>query len=379
MKKQYLLLAVILAALAALAGLSVWSFCRSHEPKSQNLKIGAIVLLTGQGASLGPLLQNGMLTAESYINGTLATGAKPKVELIIEDSKNTVIGTIAAYNKLRAQGVDAIVSTGDIEFRALNGIVDDNPLPIIATCCTGGVENRSPWIFRYNYSERSQDRDLSEFLVNDLKDLHLTAVYPNNAYGQDILRNTREQFQAAGGTFDGSFAFTPESPDQKALAAKIVESAPRVLCIRGFGTGFVSIIKAVRELGFSGRIVGDVTISLPDTLNNVGGALEGSYHVASELDTKSEKPAIASYVAMYRKAYKMEPCFWDASGFDSVVFMWEAATTSGKSKEQVQKALESISLQNGLLGMNKFGPDGDLDFRTSIYQIKDGKSVLYRK
>ena len=267
---------------------------------------------------LGAPLQNGMLTAERHINESLAASKSPQVELFIEDSKNTVNGTLAAYSKMRALGVDAIVSTGDTELRALNGVVDQNPIPIIATSCVGGLDQRSPWIFRYCYSEQSQMRDLSEFIVNNLMMKRMTLIYANNAYGPDVLRHTKDQFAKVGGHLQSAHPFLPDSADQKSVVAKALEDKPELLCIRGIGPGFEAIIRTVREMGFKGRIVGDITLALPDTLKNVGDALEGTYYVASELDTSSSKPSIVSYTSLYRKHFSAEPSFWDALGFDSV-------------------------------------------------------------
>lgn len=377
MKKNQIIIAVVL--IAVFVG-GIFYFKDKEQTKDDDvIRVGAIVFLTGESASLATPLQNGLLLAVKYINSNGGVDGK-KVELIIEDSKSSAKGTVDAYKKLMSQNVSAIITTGDIEFRAINSSIEQNPIPIIATASTGGIENRSKWVFRYCYSEESQDRDLSEFLINDMKLRRLAVAYPNNLYGADILKYTKYFFEKLGGEVVAHQSFeTSGSFNSRATALHLINSNPEVIYVRGIGSNFESIIRQLRENGYKGQITGDVTIGLPSTIENLNEIVEKVYYVASELDVNSTDELIQNYVQRYRTDYNSEPNFWDALGFDSFYFLAEALKRGSESKESLRESLLSMGKRKGLLGEHQFNESGDLEFKTSIFTIENGKPTIFKK
>lgn len=365
--KKYLF--IVFAAMLAIG-------CGNRE--ANVIKIGAIVFLTGESSSLGEPLKNGLLLAEQHINEN--GGIKGKnVKLIIEDSQSTPKGTINAFNKLISQGVIGIISTGDNEFRAINNLLDKKNIPVIATACTGGIDDRSPWLFRYCYSEQSQDKDLVEFIISTLGYNKLSLIYPNTLYGQDIKKYTSEYHIAFGGTIVSANAYQTESVNQRDLVLNALKNSPEVICVRGIGSAFETIIRNIRENNDKVQIIGDVTIGLPTTINNLGSILNGVYYVASELDTQSNRPIVQKYVSDYYDLHKVNPSFWDALGYDSLIFMATAINqTEENSPQQIRETIKSLKDVDCLLGVNNFNDNGDLNFRTSVYKIDNNLSIIVK-
>jgi hypothetical protein len=106
-----------------------------------------------------------------------------------------------------------------------------------------------------------------------------------------------------------------------------------------------------------------------------GSPLEGAYIVASEFDLKSENPAIKSYTDAFIAEYKMDPCFWDAIGYDSFLFLCYALDESAKQSVDFKTALFSLRPKDLLLGENWFeGDDHDLKFNAMhVFEMRNGK------
>ena len=88
-----------------------------------------------------------------------------------------------------------MLSIGDIEFQAINSLSRNSNIPIMATICTGMIEDaRSPLLFRYCFNEDLQDKILMDFAKNSLGAKTLAITFPNNAFGKTTLKYTKKRF-----------------------------------------------------------------------------------------------------------------------------------------------------------------------------------------
>jgi len=351
----------------------VMTGCKHKE--EDVIKIGAIVFLTGESSSLGEPLKNGLLLAVEQINNSGGIEGK-KVKLILEDSKSTANGTINAYRKLVRDKVIAIISTGDIELRALNEIANQYHIPIIATAATGGLENWSEWIFRYCYSEQSQKEELIDFIINDLGTKNLVLVYPNSSYGLDIKNYTNLFTHKFGGNVLAAIPYEMNSVDQRATALKAINENPEIIIIRGYGIGFESVLRSLSEQRYGGILAGDITIGIPSTIEKLHQAVNGSYFVASFLDNDSEDELIQDYINSYRNKFKLEPGFWDALSYDSFLLLRTAIEKAGTDNLRLKDTLYYLPPVNCLLGKHGFNESTDVNFELNIFQIVNQEIIL---
>ena len=376
MKNKKLLIGLGVIVILAIVGIGIYKN-RQSKSSVEEVRIGAIIHLTGEASSLGQPLKNGLLLAYDLFNAQGGINGR-NVRLIIEDSKNTAKGTIMAYNKLMADDVSAIITTGDVEYRAINACVNnDGRIPVIGTACTGGISDKSPLLYRYCYSEQSQDSDLAHFVVEGLALKKMVLFYPNNLYGQDILKYTQSVYENLGGKVVGVAAYNESAQDQKSLVAKMLDNKPDVICVRGIGIGFESIIKQTRELGFIGPLVGDITLGLPDVVQNNRDALNNCYYVASDIDRTSEDKVVVEYLNNYSNRYKTEGSFWDALTYDS--YMLLATIMNDKTDCSLPAKLDAMKPIKGVLGTFAFNQDREIDFHTTVYVISNGESRVWIK
>lgn len=358
---------------------SVLILFSSCKKSNDEIVIGGAISLTGDNSLQGNKGLNGILLAIDIANEQGGINGK-EIKFVSEDTQTSAKGAINACTKLaRINKVDAIISTGDIEFQAINDLTSKYKTVTIATICSGMLEeNRSPFLFRYCFNEKIQDAILMDFVKNGLHENELSLLYPNNLWGKEIEKYNELGAKQAGVTITQKETYDPNSLDQKAVALKLKEKNPKFICARGFGSGFEAVLKHLSELGYNGTVLGDITISLPGTLNNTKGIAEGAYYVSVDLKDTND-----SFTNLYRKKYKdkynEEPSVWDALGFDTCSYLIAALKYSESNDVPLEKSLRVVKDVQLLLGENRFGSSNDVDFNMSIFRVTNGYFEIVRK
>jgi branched-chain amino acid transport system substrate-binding protein len=119
--------AVLLFGSAAIAGL------KAEELRGEAIKIGAIIPLTGGGASLGRSELNGAMLAVKQINGNGGINGRP-ISIIHEDDRTNADTAISKANDLiYGQKVVALIGPGQTANTvAVGGITDPLKIPVFA-------------------------------------------------------------------------------------------------------------------------------------------------------------------------------------------------------------------------------------------------------
>lgn len=357
---------------------SVLILFSSCQKSSNEIVIGGTISLTGDNSMQGNRALNGILLAIDYANENGGINGK-NIRFVAEDTQTSAKGAINAYTKLvQMNDVDAIISTGDVEFQAINDITNKSKIVTISTICSGMLENnRSPYLYRYCFNEKDQDAILMNYIKDSLQINDLSLLFPNNLWGKEIEKYNELGAKNASIQISQKETYDPNSLDQKAIALKLMQKNSNIICARGFGSGFEAVLKHLSELGYKGIIIGDITISLPTTINNTKGAVEGAYYVSVDLkDSYDEFTNL--YKQRYNKKYGEEASVWDALGFDSCIYIIEALRYAESNGVTLQEALKNVKNVKLLLGDNKFENSNDVLFNMSIFKIENGDKLFIK-
>lgn len=374
MKRNRLL--VLIALVVVLLGV----FYYVNKGNNETIKIGALLSLTGDNAQQGNLAKNGILVAVENVNSSGGINGK-MIEVIIEDTRTDASGTITAMKKLATlDKVKGIVVTGDTELPVVNQMADNYGIPIMATICTGMLDKkRSEWVYRYCYNEEQEDDFLMTFVRQDLGIKNMALLYPNSTAGQAFYKYSKKYIEANGIQVVADIAYDVQSTNiQRDNAVKVMNSNPEIICARGFGPSLDALLRHIKELGYKGRVVGDLSLSVPSAVKNTNGILNGAYIVASDLDLKSDNSVITSYAQIYKSKYDIAPCFWDAIAYDSFMYLFYAMKESTEKTITFKDAIFSIKPNNLLLGENWFKDKNDVDFKMHIFEMNEGNLTLVK-
>jgi branched-chain amino acid transport system substrate-binding protein len=155
-------------------------------------------------------------------------------------------------------------------------------------------------------------------------------VYFSNAQGESLLPQITPVFKAAGVTTVKDIPLSPTSPDPSPQAA-LVEGSGAQLAYVDIPNGCGNVLKALKSVGYSGKLMGIDPCSAPPVIAAAAGGAEGMY-IASPFMLQSGSSAQAQ---LFQAAMKK----WAAPGtlIDSI------STAGFATVMNVQQVLSTIS------------------------------------
>ena len=289
------------SALAAAAPISTPHIARAVDP----IRIGLLLAKTGQIAGQTEYLANGSYLAlqerDNEIMGQPAElvwldepspqAATQNMQKLVQESK--VVAVLGGSLSSKALAEEATAARLQIPFICNNAA---------ATEISGKNCNR--YTFRLNTPVLVQSRMLSPYALKSGKKWYfLTASY---AFGQDILRSSRDLLKQAGGTEVGSDEVPLNTADFSSFILKIRQAAPDVV-LGGLSAGdLTTFLKQWNELGMKGKIpffeiaIGDTDIwgVGPDAAT---GTFTKMWYYKNPANPPDEKAFADSYQKKYGK------------------------------------------------------------------------------
>jgi branched-chain amino acid transport system substrate-binding protein len=287
------------AATLAAAPLAAPFVARAADP----IKIGVLLAKTGQIAGQTEYLANGTFLAMEQRNNMIM--GQP-AELVWLDEPSPQAATQNMQKLVQENKVCAILG-GSLSSNALaeEATAAQLKVPFVcdnaaATDITGKLCNR--FTFRLNTPVAVQQRMLAPYALSyGKKWYHITASF---AFGQDILRSSRELLKAAGGTELGSDEVPLNTADFSSFILKIRQAKPDVV-VGGLSAGDLStFLKQWNELGMKGKIP-FVEIAIGDTdIWAVGPeAATGVFTKMWDHTNPDNPPEEKAFAAAYLKKY----------------------------------------------------------------------------
>jgi branched-chain amino acid transport system substrate-binding protein len=296
---------VVLPRRAALLGgaslLAAPNIARAVEP----IRIGVLLAKTGQIAAQTEYLSNGTILAMEERNNTIM--GQP-AELVWLDEPSPQAATQNMQKLVQENKVVAILG-GSLSSNALAEEATAAQLKIPFVCDNAAAteisgKNCNRFTFRLNTPVAVQQRMISPYAARFGKRwYHITASY---AFGQDILRASRENLKAIGGTEVGVDEVPLNTPDFSSFILKIRQAKPDVV-VGGLSAGDLStFLKQWNELGMKGKIpfveiaIGDTDIWAvgPDAAT---GIFTKMWYHKNPSNTLEEKVFAAAYEKKYNK------------------------------------------------------------------------------
>jgi branched-chain amino acid transport system substrate-binding protein len=309
---------------------------RAVEP----IKIGLLLAKTGQIAAQTEYLANGTFLAMEQRNNTIM--GQP-AELVWLDEPTPQAATQNMLKLVQENKVSAILG-GSLSSNALAEEATAAQLKIPFVCDNAAAtditgKNCNRYTFRLNTPVVVQSRMLAPFaLTYGKRWYHITASY---AFGQDILKSSRDLLKAAGGTEVGSDEVPLNTADFSSFILKIRQAKPDVV-VGGLSAGDLStFLKQWNELGMKGKIP-FVEIAIGDTdIWAVGPeAASGTFTKMWYYKNPDNSPEEKAFADAYQKKYGKPAA-------DKAWMGWITARSLFESIDAV-KSLEPMAIVEGL-------------------------------
>jgi len=374
MKKLWIIFgAVVVVALAIMFVVTQ----TKREPKE--IKIGAILPLTGDAAFYGQSIRRGIdLAVEQIRNKGGMQGSS--IMVVYEDSKAVPADGVAAFQKLI--DVDRVVAIiGDAVSSvtlAFAPIAERNKVVVLSPLSSApALTNAGDFIFRNVPSDLYGGGVAAHFAVKDEGWKKLGILYINNDFGVGLKQVFSENAERLGSKIVASEAFEQGATDFRTQLLKIKSTTPEAIFIVGYQEVPQILIQA-KEMGLKIKFLGTGLLEDPNVIKVAKKAAEGIYFTQLQYDATSKDPLVIDFVGAFTKNYNSKPDIISAYGYDAMKVLAYAMETSNLTSDSIRDQLYKVKNFRGVTGDITFDKNGDVIQPMGIKTVKNGEFVWYK-
>ena len=331
----------------------------------ETIKIGAILPLTGELASLGQGAKNGALLAFQE----LTADQQKKVQLLFEDDQFDPKNTISAFNKLISMDkVNVVICLASGPCNAIAPLAEEQQIPLIALASDPKIQKDKNFVVRLEIAPSEEAKILLDYIeTKNYKSLaSVVALQDGILAGYDnLLKDTG--YSAIEVI---SEKVKPDEKDYRTVITKIISKQPDVIFV-GLLPGFAGDFgKQARTLGYKGDFIGLNFLEGDETLLSAQGTLDGI------IFTTRKEPR-GWFIDAYKKQYGETFGPTSAGLYDSMMLIAKGVDTGKTSNLEIAKYLNAIKDYSGALGVFSSTDTHEFALPIMLKTIKNGKFVPY--
>ena len=344
--------------------------------KEKEIKIGAILPLTGSAAPYGQNAKRGIEIALDEVNTSFSkTGYKFKV--IYQDSKTDPKEAVNALRHLYdAEKMRYII--GDINSTgvlAMAPVAEKSKILLLSPGASNpDISYAGDWIFRNWHSDALEGQIVAQFAFDSLGWKTAAVLYVNAAYGAGLAKTFKSMFEFKGGKIVAYEAYPQDATDMRTQIVKTLDSKPEGLYLPGWPKEMSVALKQLKEMKSTLPILSSQGFDDPSILQLAGNVAEGVIFSVPEIPDPND-PVVKSFNEKYQIQYGQAPGVCSASGYDALrIYTW-AIDRVGDNPEEVRNIMASLKDFKGADGPITFDEHGDLLKPFMFKKVKDGKFI----
>ncbi len=357
---------------AALIGAAFVALAGSNVISAAPIRIGVILALSGNSASLGVGVRDGLQLAVDEVNKRGGVNGS-KIELIIEDNKTDPQAGIDAFNRIEnTQHPLLYVSHLSSVGMALAPLAEEKRVVLVGVAIAAVDFTRTrEWIFRYWPLGRAYMPPLMRML-QDLKVKNLGILYQNDEFGKEQQQLLAKECEGVGRTVASESIEVKDTDHRQKIAALKDRGAVYVACS---GNLLLNVLRQLRETNYQGKILTPTGAAMPDLFGLP--ELDGIYLAAPIIYNPNylyAKDAGQKFEARYKRALDQ----WAAVGYDFIKLLVGLLEDRQVSRQSVKDMLAGGFEYSGVFGQVSVRPgEHDLTFPFFPAQIVN-KAIKYR-
>jgi branched-chain amino acid transport system substrate-binding protein len=350
---------------------------------AEPIKLGAVLRLS-VGADDGIPGRRGVEMAVAEVNKAGGINGR-KVELIVEDEKDSPAAAVNAVKKLiEVDKVVAIIgpmTSGDM--MAAGKVADDaKVVDVSATATTPKLSGYGASLCRGCSRIDRQAEVLTNYVAKAWKPKTVAIFYSNEPYGKGCAGLFSKFFEKHGIKVVASESFNRGARDFKAELTKIKAANPDILFIPGYTPETAPAAAQARQLGMNQKILGVYGDMNPAYIKLAGKAAEG-HVIGGEYDENYNTPKNQAFKKKYEELVKKnnDPynIMFAALHYDAASMILEGMKKNGPTSEGIKKYLKGVKDYDGVTGKLSFDKNNDVVRAGSegvyVLEVKNGKYV----
>lgn len=340
------------SAIATVLSLILLGACSNITQNENEVKISAILSLTGNGATLGEYAKKGLELAVDEKNATGGILGK-KIVLDISDSKSEPKEGITLAQKIFASNSKPILLYCQLSAvsLAVKPVAEQNKQLTFALSGADNLLQGTNYTFRNWLPPLEAGKALTRFMKESLNVSEYGIIYANSEFARSMKDAAVQQGNQYGLKVLFEEPYDEQTTDYKTVVLKSIKKNPKYIYVIGIGKSLGTVVKQLRENGYTGEILGDATLSLPDVKQTAGSALNGAYFVDFGFDNQSTSAKTAAFTDSFKKKFNNEPQTLSAISYDAMHLLFDAIEKE-KSFDQARliQHLNNLSNFEGVFG-----------------------------
>ncbi|MES2216007.1 MAG: ABC transporter substrate-binding protein [Patescibacteria group bacterium] len=367
-KKTIWIVVIILAVVVVAMFLS-----KRPQNGSGVVRIAAAIPLTGNYASIGEKIKNGLEAAKTDIEAKDGT----KIDILYEDACLPKDITSAVQKLITIEKVKVIN-----QFCAV-GIVPSleitEPAKVINVEVAANVDDLlgKTYFFSPNFAVRDNAKTIAEFAANELKTKRAAFIYYNTPFGKDYTKYTSARFKELGGEVVADEMTNLDVTDFRTNLSKIKSLKPDVIFVTQLTGALGTILKQARDLGISVAIIGNYQNEDPTVLSVAGAAAEG--FIISSADPAALSQNYSGFSTSFEATFKVKPDVFASNAYDALHLEVAAIKACGDDTDCMRSEIHKVTDYQGVSGVITINKDGVAIKPTIFKVVKNGAFIPYVK
>jgi len=378
--RKYFNLSVALCVFVMILAVFFPLGCSKKRTETKEIKIGAILSLTGSAAMYGKWSQNGIDLAIDEINRNGGFNGRP-IKVIYEDDVSIPSSAVSAAKKLiEIDGVKAILGPlTSSSVLAAAPVAEARRVVLLSPCASSPkITEAGDYIFRNWPSDDFEGAAMAEFLAQQLHVRNVIVMAMNNEYGLGLQKVFIRRAKELGLEILGVLSFEQGATDFRTQAARIGEFKPDAVYAPGHAKEVAMVIRQCHEIGVKTIFTSGVAFGSPDVFAIAGNAAEGSYYTAPFFDPNSPNEMVRVFEEAYKARFHAEAEVFAAHAYDAAKILVTALQHVGGDASRLKDALYLVRDFPGVTGNTTFDKNGDVVKPVAIKVVKGGAFEQWR-
>lgn len=325
----------------------------------ETVKIGANYELSGDAASYGTQMLEGLELAVEQVNANGGVLDGQQIEIVSYDNQSDVTESASVAQRLVSEGVVGVVgpaTTGNTQ--AQIPIFTEAGIPMVSPSATDdditfdSAGDVLEYFFRVCFNNSYQGSAGATFAAENLNAVNaLVLVDQSSDYSRGLADNFTSEFESRGGTIVNEDSFTAGDTDFSAILTTALTQEFDVIYIPAYYTEAGLIIKQAREMGMTQPIIGPDGFSSEVLVELSGAENANDVYYTDHFSNESEEEAVQTFLTDFEAKYGKEGGTWNALGYDAAMLIIDAIERSGSTDPaEITKAIAETTEFSGVTG-----------------------------
>lgn len=370
MKKIIIIWLIIIIVLIGVIALVTY---KRQLKEKEEIKIGAVLPLTGIAQRHGQNVREGINLAVNEINKTGGVNGK-KISVIYEDDTTDSKKTVAIVQKfINIDRVDVIIGpVWDFLANAAIPIIDKEKKVALSPSVLGDtIEITSPYFFS-TFSPVAFKQGAVEKFLKGYQNKRIGIMIINNPWALAHLTTYKKAIAATNNILVKEIILPEFDNNEMSTELALLKNLNLdtiLICLNDYDS--VNFIKKIKELDIQAKVLGNEHIG--DIVN--GGLLdtttaEGVYFIDFSLPSED-------FIKKFKEVFNKEPGLYTDTAYDTIYLITKVIEQYGTNSENIRQGLKKIKY-SGVSGEISFDENNfPSNKQFELILIKNGQFVPY--